>query len=400
LTCARALKRSRVPFYLIDAEDRIGGRVKTDVVGGFQVDRGYQVYFSAYPHAKEQLDEDKLKLQRCESGAIVIWDGEQHTLSRDKPLQMALTSLVSTGDKLSLSKWISDVDWTDQDDIDDMTDQTAEEYLREFGFSENFIDRFARPFFGGVFLDRSLSFSAKQLVFVWKYLCEGYAAVPEMGMEELPKQLGSTFGYDVLHLGAKVDEILMLDGRVAAVKLENGDSIEADQVVLACDAVNAAKLSGVSIPVEFKHSITLYFTAPEAPCQKGLLVLNGNVRGITNHVMPHFAESGGKVLVSATILGERTETDDQLADIVKSELRLWFPDQDVDAWEFLRGYRNRCAQMAQPPGFRDVLPSNDSGVPGLYFAGEFTTNSSIDGAIQSGLDCAELILSRMTAGVA
>src|ERR1044072_2185185 len=116
--------------------------------------------------------------------------------------------------------------------------------------------------------------------------------------------------------------------------------------------------------------------------------------------MPHFAESGGKVLVSATILGERTETDDQLADIVKSELRLWFPDQDVDAWEFLRGYRNRCAQMAQPPGFRDVLPSNDSGVPGLYFAGEFTTNSSIDGAIQSGLDCAELILSRMTAGVA
>src|ERR1044072_30960 len=168
LTCARALKRSRVPFYLIDAEDRIGGRVKTDVVGGFEVDRGYQVYFSAYPHAKEQLDEDKLKLQRCESGAIVIWDGEQHTLSRDKPLQMALTSLVSTGDKLSLSKWISDVDWTDQDDIDDMTDQTAEEYLREFGFSENFIDRFARPFFGGVLLDRSLSFSAKQLVFVWK----------------------------------------------------------------------------------------------------------------------------------------------------------------------------------------------------------------------------------------
>lgn len=399
LTCARALKRSRVPFHLIDADDRIGGRVKTDTLAGFQLDRGYQVFFTAYPHAREQLDEEKLKLQRYEQGAIVIWDGEQHLVSREKPLQMALTSLISTGDKLRLGKWINDVQWLDPDDIAEMDDQTAESYLRDEGFSDDFIERFARPFFGGVFLDRSLSFSAKQLIFVWKYLTEGETVTPELGMEEIPRQIGATFGYDVLTLKTKVAEVLK-DGRVTGVRLESGEVIEADNVVLACDAQQSAKLAGVSIPVQFRHSITIYFAAPEPPCQKGLLALNGNMRGITNHVMPHFDESDGKTLVSATILGDRPETDEQLAEIVISELRLWFPNKDVESWEFLRAYRSQYAQMAQPPGFQSSLPSNDAGTPGLYFAGEFTTNSSIDGAIQSGLACADLILSRTTAGVA
>lgn len=396
LTCARTLKRNRIPFLVIDADDRIGGRLKTDVVGDYHLDRGYQVYFTAYPKAKDQLDEDKLKLRRFERGATIIWDGDRHSISPDQPLQFALSGFLGMRDKMRLGKWTSDVQWLDQSDIDEMPDRSAEEYLRDEGFSDDFIDRFARPFFGGIFLDRSLSVSCRQLAFVWKAINEGETAVPANGIEEIPKQIGASFGHDVLRLGTKVAEILKEDGVVRGVKLEGGETIEADQVVLACDAQNAAVLSGLAIDLEYRDSITLYFTTPEPPAKPGWLVLNGNTRGMTNHVvaMPNHGD-----LMAATILGTRPETDEQLAEIVKAELRIWFPDHDVEGWKFLRGYRSAKAQMTQPPGFRDRLPRNDSGIPGLYFAGEFTTNSSIDGAIQSGVACAELILSQLLAVV-
>ncbi|MFI5387259.1 MAG: NAD(P)/FAD-dependent oxidoreductase, partial [Fimbriimonadales bacterium] len=368
LTCARALKRNRIPFLIIDADDRMGGRLKTDVVGNFHLDRGYQVYFTAYPHAKEQLDEDKLKLRKFPAGCYVVWDGELQLLSRDQPLHLALSSFLGMGDKLRLGRWTSDVQWLDQVDIDDIPDRTSDQYLRDEGFSNDFIDRFARPFFGGVFLDRSLSTSCRQLIFVWKAINEGESAIPALGIEEIPRQIGASFGHDGLRLNTRVAEVVKQNSAAVGVKLESGEVVDAEQVVLACDASNAARLSGIPIPIDFRQSITLYFTAAQPPVPAGCIVLNGNTRGITNHVVSMPAD---ETLISATILGERPETDEQLAEIVKSELRVWFPGQDVEAWKFLRGYRLANAQMVQPPGFKDQLPANDSGIPGLYFAGEF-----------------------------
>jgi protoporphyrinogen oxidase len=405
LTCARALKRNRIPFLILEGDDRIGGRLKTDTVGDMHLDRGYQVYFTAYPNAKDQLDEDRLKLRKFEPGAIVIWDGDQHMVGGDNPISFALSGLLSTSDKLRLGKWTSDVQWLDQEDIDEIPDRTSQQYLRDQGFSEDFIDRFARPFLGSVFLDRTLSTSCRQLLFFWKALAEGQTTIPALGMEEIPKQIGATFGHEVLKVNTPVREILRTDGVASGVVLKNGKEIEADQVVLACNASEAARLSGVPIDVAFHSSITLYFTATEQPVKAAVIVLNGNVRGITSYVVPLSnldspADQRDRKLIAAITLGDRPETDEQLADIVKAEMRVWFPDHDVETWSFLRAYRSANAQMAQPPGFQQRLPSNDSGVPGLYFAGEYTTNSSIDGAIQSGIACAELIVSRVEAGVA
>lgn len=405
LACARALRRARVPFQLIEADDRIGGRLKTDVVGNYRLDRGYQVYFTAYPTAKEQLDEDKLQLQRFEPGAYIVWDGELHKVSRDNPLQFALSGFLSTADKLRLGRWTSDVQWLDPEDIEDLPDVTAEQYLRDEGFSDDFIERFARPFFGGVFLDRRLNTSSRQLAFVWKAISEGETVVPALGMEEIPKQFGITFGPDVLRLDTQVVEVLTRGGVVAGVKLSDGEVIESDQVVLACDATTAARLSGQDIPVEFNHSITLYFSADQQPVEGAWIVLNGNMRGITHHIVPvsnlnPFTEPIEKHLISATILGERSESDEQLAEIVKAEARIWFPHHDAENWQLIRGYRLKNAQLKQPPGFWEKRPSHISAVEGLYLAGEYTTNSSIDGAIRSGLRCADTVLSQMPASMA
>lgn len=219
-----------------------------------------------------------------------------------------------------------------------------------------------------------------------------------MGMEEIPKQIGATFGHDVLRLGAKAASLIKTGGQVTGVALVDGTVIEAECVVLACDAQSAMALSGVEVGMDFRHCVTLYFVSPVSPVPEGSIVLNGNMRGIANHLalMPHRASNDS--LLSVTILGERAQTDEQLADVVKSEMRLWFPGHDVEEWAFLRGYRVINAQMAQPPGFRESLPGNDSGIPGLFFASEFTSNGSIDGAIQSGLECADIIADRIGVG--
>lgn len=397
LTCARALRRKGLPFLIIEADDRMGGRLKTDNTGEFNLDRGYQTYLTAYPHAAPQIDEDKLDLKPLNPGGYVIWDGEQCLVSRERPMRFAISGLFSLSDKLRLGRWTSDVQWLDQADIDEIPDRTSEQYLLDEGFSDDFIDRFARPFLGTLFLDRSLSTSCRQLLFMWKAITEGEVAIPALGMEQIPKQMGATFGHGVLKLNTKVAGLLPGGG----VVLNDGSEIAADQVVLACDAANASRLSGVPIEVVGKHAITLYFSASESPVDGAWAVYNGNVRGITNHVVPISNVVGsGSPLISATILGERPESDEQLAEIVKSEMRVWFPNHDSEAWKFLRAYRLQNAVLAQPPGFQTKLPGNDSGLAGIYFAGEFTTNSSIDGAIQSGLECAEFVVSQTVVGAA
>ncbi|MGA1525128.1 MAG: FAD-dependent oxidoreductase, partial [Planctomycetota bacterium] len=71
LTCARALSAAGVPVRVLDAADAVGGRVRTDVVEGFRLDRGFQVLQTAYPEARRALDYGALELRPFEPGALV-----------------------------------------------------------------------------------------------------------------------------------------------------------------------------------------------------------------------------------------------------------------------------------------------------------------------------------------
>ena len=71
LCCARRLQQAGVPFLLLEASDAVGGRVRTDVVDGFRLDRGFQVFLSSYPEARATLDYDALQLRPFLPGALV-----------------------------------------------------------------------------------------------------------------------------------------------------------------------------------------------------------------------------------------------------------------------------------------------------------------------------------------
>jgi protoporphyrinogen oxidase len=189
------------------------------------------------------------------------------------------------------------------------------------------------------------------------------------------------------------------------VKFDTTEVISASTVVVATEAPEARRLVGQSLDTEFKSSTCLYFETPTPMVDGGYLVLNGSGNGIVNHVAPLSNVSpgyapAGKHLASVTILGNPAQSDEELAETAKKELNEWVPAKGAYMWRFIRGYRVAQAQMVQEVGFAEHLPSNATSRSGLYWAGEFTQNSSIDGAIRSGLDAAALVLSEREAAEA
>jgi phytoene dehydrogenase-like protein len=78
LCCARVLHQAHIPFVILEASDGVGGRVRTDRVDGFLLDRGFQVLQTAYPEARRVLDYPALNLKPFYPGVFVYFDGRMH----------------------------------------------------------------------------------------------------------------------------------------------------------------------------------------------------------------------------------------------------------------------------------------------------------------------------------
>ena len=81
LSCARELAARGCTVEIIEAADRVGGRVATDRFEGFTLDRGFQVFLTAYPEAGRALDYGGLSLRPFYAGALVRSGGRFHRLA-------------------------------------------------------------------------------------------------------------------------------------------------------------------------------------------------------------------------------------------------------------------------------------------------------------------------------
>ena len=194
LTCARALLRAGVGVEVFEASDAVGGRVRSDIVDGFTLDRGFQVLFTAYPAARRELDYAALDLQAFTPGAVIAQGAHRYTLSdplRDLPaaLPSVLSSIVPLADKLRTLRLSTELKATSVNAIMRGPDQTTEAFLYRRGFSRAFVENFVRPFFGAIFLDDTLRTSAKAFQFDWKMLTTGETVVPAGGMGQISYQL-------------------------------------------------------------------------------------------------------------------------------------------------------------------------------------------------------------------
>jgi len=393
LACASRLHQASVGFQLLEASSDVGGRARTDEVGGFLLDRGFQVLLTAYPEAQSLLDYHALKLARFSPGALIRWQGKFHRFvdpwrNPGHAIATALAPVGSLLDKLRVARLRAGVCRGKLDDLFERPETTTIEALRGRGFSDLIIERFFRPFLGGVFLDSELETSSRMFDFVFRMFATGDAALPSNGMGAMAQQIAKALPANSIRTAAAVES---LDG--TNVQLKSGEVLQAEQVVIACDVPAAAKLLGNPPPPRGRGVSCLYFAADKPPIEEPILVLNGDGLGpINNLCVPSQVASSyapaGKALISVTVLGVAGEG---IEDEARSQLWDWF-GADVKAWRHLRTYRIPFALPAQTPPALSPVAKAAQCSERLFCCGDYLDTASIQGAMSSGRRAAEELI--------
>lgn len=378
LACARALSGRGLSCTILDASDEIGGRVRTDRVDGFQLDRGFQVFLSGYPEAQATLDYPALKLQTFHPGALVRYAGRFHRVSDpfrrpQDALATAMSSIGSLRDKLTMLKLRQDALHRQLSTRAGGGAQTTLEALQAYGFSSAMQERFFRPFLGGVFLDQSLSTPCGVFEQVWAAFSYGAIALPREGMGAIARQLAEEIPKATIRLRAPV---ACLDG--GRVVLASGERLDSAAVVLATDYATAA-----------------------APVRGPWLMVNGDGQGpigtasVLSEVSPAYAPAG-RALVAVSLADQSTSDSPELLAAVRRQLCDWFGRQAED-WRHLR---TDCIDRALPP-LSVLAVQNGVGQPrirpGLYHCGDYCASGTLDGALRSGRQAAEALLADVNA---
>lgn len=395
LCCARRLQQQGIRCLVLEASDGVGGRIRTDIVDGFHLDRGFQVFLTSYPEAKSILDYEALDLKPFLPGALVRFGGRFHELT--DPFRRPLASvrslfspIGSLADKLRVARFRSrSLQGAIEDRFRD-PETTSLQALRDAGFSPLIIERFFRPFLGGIFLDSEMCTSSRMLSFVFRMFSLGNACLPGAGMEAIPRQLAAALPPDSIRLEARVVRV-----GPGAVTLSTGEKLSAKSVVVAVEGRAAAELLGDAISSAGQGTTCLYFTAPRPPVAQPLLVLNGDGRGpINNLCIPTIAAPsygpGDQSLVSVTVLGTVNDNERLLGE-VREQLDEWF-GAPVQGWRHLRTYSIPYALPAQCLPALNVPERPVRWQSGIYVCGDHRDNASIQGAMVSGRRAADAVL--------
>ncbi len=198
LACARSLQHAGRDVVVFEAESTVGGRVKHERVGGFTCDAGFQVIMDSYTSLRAHVDLSALRPRYFDSGAI-MWDAGklyelQNPLKHPTSAGAAfVTSAVTWLDKVRITKMVADQLLSAETELENLEDpdETTLQMLQKRGISAQAIRRFFRPFFGGVFLDDTLSAPASLFRFYLKKFTSGRVFVPAEGIGALPAQMAS-----------------------------------------------------------------------------------------------------------------------------------------------------------------------------------------------------------------
>lgn len=390
LVAAKVLQSHGIGCTVLEASDGAGGRVRSDSVDGFVLDRGFQVLLTGYPELHRHLDLRALDLRTFEPGALVWRQGKGTVVGdpfrRPRTLLSTATAPVgSVADKARIALLRARLLKADPRDLlrgDDIPTVSA---LRGAGFSSAMIERFFRPLVGGIQLDPSLTTSRRMFDVIFRTLADGDSAVPARGMGEIPAQLVSRLAPGTVRLGTPVTGVQ--PGRVT---VEGGRTVNARSVIVATEGPVASRLLGLP-DVGSRSAGCVYFAADVAPVDGAYVVLDGHGSGpvlnvaVMSHVSPAYAPPG-KHLIAAAMPGT---VDGDLEAAARRQLRSWWGPQ-VDNWRHLRTYRIPHGQPDQAPPFSPK--QRVSLGEGLFVCGDHRDTGSIQGAMFSGRRCAEAVI--------
>ena len=384
LIAARVLEEHGLSATIIEASDRLGGRVKTDVVDGYSLDHGFQVLLTAYPAAKKYLDFDALELQEFLPGSAIFKNGKQKIIGDPlRNLSLLLPTLFSgigtVNDKLKILALNRRLKKKSIQNIFAEKEQTTHAYLENIGFSEAIITDFFTPFFSGIFLENKLETSSRMFEFVYKMFGEGNAALPKDGIQAIPKQLFEKLKSTTIIFNTKVKSV-----ENGSIKLESGETLKSNFTIIATQASGlVSNLKNQA--TQWKSCDTLYFEVAKREIKKPLIGLiamhNALINNIFYHTSLQTSATATKELLSVTVIDKQNLTNKQLVTEVQKELKELC---NIDSCTFIKQYNIPMAL----PNLQDIqyemLPSETRLTETIFLAGDTQLNGSLNAAMIAG----------------
>jgi len=405
LACAHALEARGAEWTLFEASDAVGGRVRTDMVDGFRLDRGFQVYLTGYRAAGELLDYAALRLRQFHAGAMVF-DGRRF-VRVSNPLRHPIDALRGLASSPATAMDLARMAPMAIDSVRHPVLQPGPasgstlDMFERMDITPATRDGFLRSFFGGVFLDRSLQTDESQFRFIFSTFARGETVVPALGMGQIPAQIAAALPADRIRLRTPVAGYVRR-GNGYLVRTAAGEELPFDAVVLATDMSSAHDLEGRIVERDWCSTSTFHWACPRgrlpAPMHEPILFLDGTGEGPVNHaaclssVAPEYAPEGQSLgMLNLVDVDWSAESMSSVTARMVLQMERWFGKGAMTGWRLLRTDRILRAlprQHTQDLHGRHSTELDD----GLFLAGDHVTDASIDGAVRSGTLAAEGVM--------
>ncbi|KEY19740.1 NAD(P)/FAD-dependent oxidoreductase [Kaistella antarctica] len=392
LIAAQTLENQGYSPIILESTDSVGGRVKTDIVEGYQLDHGFQVLLTSYPAAQKFLDYEALELQNFLPGAAIFNNGKENQIGdplRDFSLLFptVFSSLIPLSDKIKILQLNLKLKAKSIAEIFNEEEKTTLQYLKDFGFSNQVISQFFKPFFSGIFLETQLETSSRMFEFVYKMFGTGNAALPKAGIQAIPNQLANNLKSTKILFNTKVKSVQ--DG---IINLENGQVLESDFTIIATDASHLIPDFKREMLI-WKSCFNLYFETEKRVIQKPLIGLlpaeNTVINNIFYHTSLETSVNAGKELLSVTVVDHQNLKGQELVDQVKGELKKHF---NIDVIRLIKQYEIPQALPDLKNIKYNLIPSESRYSNQIFLAGDTLVNGSLNAAMLSGESAAFAVI--------
>lgn len=368
LTCQRADRE----VLLLEASDGVGGRVKTDLISGYQLDHGFQVINPAYPELKRL--NLQLQLQNMEAGVKVATANKNFVVADPfrNPRNIISTLRAPIGNLKSKKSLISFLLKKQRAGISNF-----EAELNSHGVNGALYEKVIRPFMRGVLLGELDLVDAQVGLELLRFFAKGTPGIPLKGAQSLPDLMAKQINN--LHLN---ESVISINEKFVTT---DQTSYAAEKIIVAIDGANAANLIPEVVPPRFNLSTTWYFATAEKMLTDKFLMVDGETRGpIVNvialdQICSTFAPANMQLL-SLTTLNPCNENE------VKAHLRLMLGKLPHDL-ELIKEYHiPRSLPVFTPNSIR---PNFQQITDELFIVGDYLSGPSQNGGLLSGRLAAE-----------
>ncbi|MDH6584161.1 phytoene dehydrogenase-like protein [Streptomyces sp. SAI-208] len=425
LSAAHRLTSQGVTVAVLEAAPGVGGRMSTEKVDGFRLDRIGQLLSTAYPELRLTPGLDGLVLRPFAPGVLLHGDGRHHRVDAPAGARSARGALravralasaprgvpgpglvgasrraafrVLPGagqgsvprstrgaaplggavDQARLGAALTRLAHVPVERLLARPELPAGKALAARGLPARTIDGFLRPLLAALLCDPALTTSSRCADLALRSFAAGRLCVPEGGAETLPELLARTLPTGTVHTGVRVTSV----ATTSVTTAEHGE-IRCRAVLLATDARAAARLlPGLRVP-DFHPVTVVHHTTDDPPRTGSALLLDADRGGPVAHtaVMSEVDPSrspAGRALISSTVLGEPPS---DLDTAVRTHLARLY-GTSTHRWETLAVHHTREAVPAMPAPHDLRRPVRL--LAGLYVCGDHRDTSTVQGALHS-----------------